>query len=50
MHLNMVVYNTGISTLMISSNFGVPLEELDKKLVEVNEIFLAQARKETENK
>ena len=50
LHLNMVVYNTGISTLMISSNFGVSLEELDKKLVEVNEIFLAQARKETENK
>lgn len=48
LHLNMVIYNTGISTLMISSNFGIPLEELDKQLVEINEIFLAQARKETE--
>lgn len=47
LHLNMVIYNTGISTLMISSNFGISLEELDQKLVETNEVFLEQARKET---
>lgn len=50
LHLNMVIFNTGISTLMISSNFGIPLEELDKKLLETSEIFLAQARKETGEK
>ena len=46
---NMVIYNTGISTLMISSNFGISLEELDQKLVEANEVFLEQARKERKN-
>ena len=40
LHLNMLIYNTGISTLMISSNFGISLEELDQKLVEANEVFL----------
>lgn len=50
LHLNMVIYNTGISTLMISSNFGISLEELDQKLVETNEVFLEQARKETNEK
>ena len=34
---------------MISSNFGISLEELDQKLVEANEVFLEQARKETKN-
>ena len=47
LHLNMVIYNTGISTMMISSNFGLPMEELDRQLVETYEVFLEQARKET---
>ena len=50
LHLNMVIYNTGISTLMISSNFGIPMEELDRQLVETYEVFLRQALKETNEK
>lgn len=49
LHLNMVIYNTGISTMMISSNFGIPMEELDRQLVETYEVFLEQAWKEKEN-
>lgn len=44
LHLNMVIYNTGISTLLISSNFGIPVEELDRQLVETYEIFFRQAK------
>lgn len=46
LHLNMVIYNTGISTMMVSSNFGIPIEELDRQLVETYEVFLEQALKE----
>ena len=46
LHLNMLVYNIGISSLMISSNFGVPIEELEKKLGSVHDIFVEHARKE----
>lgn len=46
LHLNMMVYNIGISSLMISSNFGVPIEELEKKLGSVHDIFVEHARKE----
>lgn len=47
LHLNMVIYNTGVSTMMISSNFGVSFEELDQQLIDTYEVFLEQARKET---
>lgn len=50
LHLNMVIYNTGISTMLISSNFGIPMDELDRKLVETYEMFLGQALKEGESK
>ena len=50
LHLNMVIYNTGISTMMISSNFGISLEELDQQLVTIHEVFLEQARKEEKKK
>lgn len=50
LHLNMVMYTTGLSMLMISSNFGIQIEELDERLIEANEAFLAQARKQSEEK
>ncbi|NLL80071.1 MAG: TetR/AcrR family transcriptional regulator [Clostridiales bacterium] len=50
LHLNMVIYNTGISTILISSNFGIPMEELDRQLVAAYEIFLEQAVKESKQK
>lgn len=46
LHLNMVIYNTGISTMMISSNFGIPMEELDRQLQSAYEIFLQQTLQE----
>lgn len=46
LHLNMVIYNMGISTMLISSNFGIPLEELDRQLCEAYEVFLKQALNE----
>lgn len=46
LHLNMVIYNTGISSMLIASNFGLSLEELDRQLVETYQIFLDQAQKE----
>lgn len=46
LHLNMVIYNTGISSMLIASNFRLSLEELDRQLVEVYQIFLDQAQRE----
>lgn len=47
LHLNMVIYNAGIGSMMLASNFGISLEELDLRMSEANEVFLEQARKET---
>lgn len=47
LHLNMVIYNSGICGMLISSNFAIPLEELDRQLVATYEIFVQQARMES---
>ena len=47
LHLSMVIYNTGICTMLISSNFGLSLEELDRQLVETYEVFLQRALQES---
>lgn len=47
LHLNMVIYNTGICSMLISSNFGLSIEELDRQLVETYEVFLQQALQES---
>lgn len=50
LHLNMVIYNTGISTMLISSNFRLSMEELDRQLMEIYEVFLQQALRDTTQK
>ena len=46
MHLNMVIYNMGISSILIASNFSLSLEELDRQLIETYQTFLEQAQRE----
>lgn len=46
LHLNMVIYNMGISSILIASNFSLSLEELDRQLVEAYQTFLEQAQRE----
>lgn len=46
LHLNLVIYTTGISSMLIASNFGLSLEELDRQLVEIYQIFLDQVQRE----
>lgn len=50
LHMNMVIYNTGISCMLIASNFSIPLEELDRQLEDTCKIFLEHAKKEEKSK
>ena len=46
LHLNMVIYNTGMSSMLIASNFGLSLDELDRQMVKTYQIFLNQVQRE----
>ena len=45
LHFHMVVYNTGIASMLIASNFGIGTEALEKQLELAYEAFLNQALK-----
>lgn len=45
LHLNMVIYNAGIASMMIACNFGLETKEVEEQLKAAYEAFLRQAKK-----
>lgn len=49
LHFHMVVYNAGVASMMIASNFRIEIEQMQAQLEMAYQAFLAQARCEEEN-